>query len=496
VRSDPVLGVALVGAMLQSGRLDDIAERLRDAERALAKTEQMGKEAGSDRALAEVPCQIEMYHAAMAQIRGDMSAMKTHAQRAVERALGDDYLGRAAGASLLGIAFWTDGDLQGAETSWREGLKGLEKAGHVADVLGGTIALAEIVAAQGRLREVGNVYEQGLRLVARHEGYVPRGLADLYAGLGDLNRERGDLTAARQHLAKSEELGEIAGLGPQRYRWCVAMSGLCQAEGDLPRAFDLLAEAERVYVSDFFPNVRPVRAQVARLHIATGQLGDAARWRRESGVGVDDRLSYLREFEHLTLARLLLSEQQAKRTERAFAELVAFLDRLEEAAESGGRMGSLLDVLVLQARAQVLRGDVGSALGALEQALALAEPEGYVRLFVDAGAGISDLLKAAEKRSTEPAYVRELLAAFTPLAPTVRASGPSPVEPLSERELDVLRLLRSDLDGPAIAQALGVSLNTMRTHTKNIYEKLGVNSRRSAVRRAEELNLLHSRQSG
>jgi LuxR family maltose regulon positive regulatory protein len=154
-------------------------------------------------------------------------------------------------------------------------------------------------------------------------------------------------------------------------------------------------------------------------------------------------------------------------------------------------MGSVVEILLLQALAYHLRDDVPAALAHLERALTLAEPEGYVRLFVDEGPPMASLLAAAAKRGIAPEYVRHLLTAFGKAghdAPSTPANQ-GLVEPLSERERDVLRLLASDLDGPDIARALTVSLSTVRTHTQNIYGKLGVNNRRAAVRRAVELGL-------
>ena len=159
------------------------------------------------------------------------------------------------------------------------------------------------------------------------------------------------------------------------------------------------------------------------------------------------------------------------------------------ASGSGGRGGSVLEVLILQALAHQARGEVPAALTELRRAVTLAQPEGYVRLFADEGPPMAALLKTLTKEPPAAGYVRHLLTATTrtehqPGRPAVL------VEPLSDRELDVLRLLGSDLDGPDIARALSVSLNTMRTHTRNIYAKLGVTSRRAAVRQAHELNLL------
>ena len=235
--------------------------------------------------------------------------------------------------------------------------------------------------------------------------------------------------------------------------------------------------------------MRPVPALRARVWIAQGRLGEALGWSREQGLSVDDDLSYLREFEHITLARLLLAQHEDERPERSVHEATGLLQRLLLAAEEGERTGRVIEILVLQALAhQALRG-TPAALGSLDRAVTLAEPEGYVRVFADEGQPMVSLLRAVAKQGTRRDYVRRLLASASGIehdAPTEQGL----IEPLSERELDVLRLLGSELDGPAIARELTVSLNTMRTHTKNIYAKLAVTNRRAAVRRAAELDLL------
>jgi LuxR family maltose regulon positive regulatory protein len=217
-------------------------------------------------------------------------------------------------------------------------------------------------------------------------------------------------------------------------------------------------------------------------------LVEALGWAREGGLSVDDDLSYLREFEHVTLARVLIAQYKSDQVGRYIHEAMGLLERLLQAAEEGGRTGSVIEILLLQALAYEAQGDIPSALVPLERALALAEPEGYVRIFVDEGPPMAALLREAAKHGIAPDYVRQLRSALG------KAEDRTPVtqlliEPLSERELEVLRLLRTELNGPEIARELVVSLNTMRTHTKNIYSKLGVNSRRAAVRRAEELDL-------
>jgi LuxR family maltose regulon positive regulatory protein len=311
----------------------------------------------------------------------------------------------------------------------------------------------------------------------------------MYVGMSELHYERDDLHAATQHLLKSQELGEHTGLPQNRYRWQVAMARVREAEGDLDGALALLNEAECLYVSDFFPNVRPVPALKARVWIAQGRLGEALGWANEQGLSADDDLSYLREFEHITLARVFLARYQGERAECSVHEATRLLERLLLAAEEGGRTGRVIEILVLRALAHQALGDIPAALASLERAVTLAEPQGYVRVFVDEGRPMTSLLRAAANQGIRRDYVRRLLAAVS------GAEHGSPreqalIEPLSERELDVLRLLGTELDGPAIARELMVSLNTMRTHTKNIYAKLAVTNRRAAIRRAAELDLL------
>jgi LuxR family maltose regulon positive regulatory protein len=259
--------------------------------------------------------------------------------------------------------------------------------------------------------------------------------------------------------------------------------------GDQAGALALLDEAERLYVADFYPRIRPIAALRARIWIGQGRLREARGWMRAEGLSADDGLDYVRTFEHVTVARLLLAEARHGRSGESLLAATALLDRLLEAAVSGGLIGAAVEILLLQALAIQTRGDVEAALAPLQRALALAEPEGYVRIFLDEGEPMARLLGALRDRLGSPSYVEELLTGFGRGAKRP-ALVQGLVEPLSGRELEVLRLLGSDLDGPGIARELVVSLSTIRSHTKAIYAKLGVTSRRAAVGRAEELNLL------
>jgi len=190
-----------------------------------------------------------------------------------------------------------------------------------------------------------------------------------------------------------------------------------------------------------------------------------------------------------------LARHTTEPAERSLHEAARLLERLLQAAEDGGRTGSVIEILVLQALTSHTQGDIQAALASLHRALMLSEPEGYVRVFADEGPPMAILLRATarvargEPRGIATSYVRRLLAAADNIG-DITPVRHGLIEPLSERELDVLRLLGSDLDGPDIARELVVSLSTVRTHTRNIYAKLSVNNRRAAVRRAEELDLL------
>ena len=217
-------------------------------------------------------------------------------------------------------------------------------------------------------------------------------------------------------------------------------------------------------------------------------------------MAIGDGLNYLREFEHITLARLLLAQARIEGAAGSLGEALDLLERLRRPAEEGGRMGSVIEILVLQSLAYQLQGDRPAALSHLERALTLAEPEGYVRIFVDEGAGLAQLIEEAAGQGIRPSYTRRLLSSFAgaqegpageTIQPASRASSPL-VEPLSQRELEILRLFKSELSGPEIAQELIIALSTVRTHTKSIYSKLNVNSRRGAVNRAVELGLILS----
>lgn len=501
LRTRPVLSDARAGSFLVRGETEGVEGPLRDAERwldAATAAPDGARPAGmvvvDEEAFRGLPAGVAIHRAGQASLLGDTAGTMAHARRALELVSDDGHLTRGAAAALLGIASWTVGDLRAAERHCGDAIGDLRRAGYHSDALGLSIKVADIELAQGRLRDAMRTYERAISDSVTRERPVPRGMADMLVGMSMVALERDDLDAAHDHLRASWELGEPNGLPQNPYRSRVALARVRQAEGDLDGAIELLAEAQRLHVADYSPDVRPVAAIRARALIAQGRLPEAWGWARDHGLAATDEPSYLREFEHITLARLLVAQGAHDRVgaigeDGAVVAALGLLERLLDPADQGGRAGSVIDILVVQALAHDAAGDESAALASLKRAIRLAEPEGYVRIFVDEGASMAALLQLLAKQPNVSGYARRLLGTAV-TAEGRPAVGQPLIEPLSEREIEVLRLLASDLSGPDIARELTVSLATVRTHTQNVYAKLGVNSRRAAVRRADELGLI------
>jgi ATP/maltotriose-dependent transcriptional regulator MalT len=506
IRARPVLSMGYAWALLDGGELEASEARLNDAERWLDTPTENIVVVDKEQ-FRSLPASIATARAYRSLALGDVPGTVKYARQALELTPEDDQVRHIQAISLLGLAQYTSGDLEAAERSLADFHTNLRKTGEILTLIGITFLLADIRVALGRLHEAESSYQQSLRLATGQGEPMPLGTADLYRGLGELYIEWDDLEAAAQHLLTSQKLGEQTATTDWPHRLCVSQARLKEAQGDLDGALALLDEAERVYIRGPLPDVRPVSALKARVWLKQGRLAEGQGWAREQGLLVDDDIHYTREFEYITLARVLITAGKCERGASSLDEATRLLGRLLQAAEEGGRNGSVIEILILQSLAHQAQGNLPHAHAPLERALVLAEPEGYIHIFVDEGEAMRLLIEKQSRNRDHPlsGYADKLLAAFTqPVAasksaiirqksdmiePEVRPAKNMLVEPLSERELEVLRLLRSELSGPEIAQQLIVSLNTLRTHTKNIFNKLGVNNRRAAIRRAEELDL-------
>jgi LuxR family maltose regulon positive regulatory protein len=496
IRRSPVLSVFCGDMLMHSGDLDAVGPRLDDAERALAAMPDGDTLPWPDtEELRTLPATIAIYRASLAQARGDGAGTAKHARAALDLAGPSDHLARGGAAGFLGLAEWAEGNVSSALETFAQAVASLHAAGNLIDELSSTVPLADMWVAAGRPSEARRLYARALLLAEAQGEAFARSSADLQVGLSEIDVEAGDLRGGRGHLQAAASSGERAGMNEGRYRWFVAMGLLTRADGEPDEALRFLDRAAELYRPGFFPNVRPIAAVKARTWIAQGNLTAADGWARDQDVAVTDDASYLSEFDHLTLVRLLLARHRANSDTGALEQVADLLNRLHEAAETSKRSGSLLEIRLLQALTQDAQGDRPRALECLTQAIARApEPEGYVRLFLDEGGPMLSLLRDAGVQGlagSHPPRLLRLAQASEPEAHVPEKRLPkSRTESLSERELQVLRLLDSELTGPQIARQLFVSQNTVRTHTKHIFTKLDVTSRRAAVLRARESGLL------
>jgi LuxR family maltose regulon positive regulatory protein len=495
IRTRPVLCTQIGWAFSDAGEPVTSEIYLHNAERALA-----GAVDKSD--FRPLPGSIALARAYNAQVQGNLADTVKYAELAVQLIPEDDFYRRAQAAIMLEFTQWATGNLEAALRAMHDWMDNMQKMGNLVFVVASAFGVADLQVALGRLRDAENTLQEAIRLAATQGREAESVTAHHHLELTLLAHERGDDAAATQCLHKAAELGQYTTLVDWPYRWHVAQAQLKASSGELDRALELLDEAQRVYVKNPVPDLRPVEALKARVYLRQGRLSKAQNWAHERGLAVDDELNYLHEFEYLTLARLLVAEHQNDRMERSILEAVSLLNRLLKGAEGQKRIGSVLDILVTQALAYRAQGDSPAALAALERALTLAEPEGYVRIFVDEGEAmrllIADFgLLIEKKRHVEGhqpiEYVNKLLAAFPRPAVTqsaIKDQQSEMLEPLSPRELEVLRLIEQGFSNQEIADRLFLALSTVKGHTRLIFDKLQVQRRTEAVARARELGLL------
>ena len=490
VRTRPVLSASMAWTRLVAGDPDGVEGWLGDAERAF-KALPLDAPMASDE-LRTLPAWISIYRAAAAQARDDVTGTAAHARHALELAGPEDHLAIAGAAGFLGLSAWGAGDLETAVETYSETVRSLHAAGHIADELGSTVVHAQMWMIRGQPRMARRLYERALRTAQQDPGAASTTLGDLHVGYSEVLLEQSDLEAAAHHLQTSKELGEGASFLENRHRWYVAMAGLRGAQGHHETAVELLDQAESMYLRGFFPDVRPIPAMRALIHIGQGLVDEAWDWASEHQVTAVTEPTYLNEFNLLTLARLLVATARSEGKSTDVPGMMPTLVRLLEEAEAGGRVRSVVEILVTRALVLESLHNRVEALDSLARALTVGVPAGLLRPFLDAGEPLQSLLGEVGRRPATREYVQALRAAGS--AATViltTTDGPSQGT-LSDRELEVLRLLATPLSGPEIARQLFVSINTLRTHTKRIFTKLDVNTRAAAVSRAADLGLLQA----
>lgn len=503
VNMRPVLNLNYAWALLNSGNLESATARLNVAEACLnriagkkdiSEFPEVGVIVVDEEQFRYAPASIATARSYQAQAQGDWPSSVLYAREALDQYESDDHLRRGPAAALLGLAHWANGELEEAFQSIADAMLNFQLAGNLLFAISGTYGMADLRMAQGRLREAFRVYEKALKLVQEQSGTLLLGTSDIYSGLAVIHLEFGEKETSMSYLQQSEELGTAHALPDWPFRLHLLKASIQESQGNWDETLDLLEEAERLYYPSPVPMIRPIPAMKVRVWLRQGKLAEAQGWLRKSSVSDDDDLHFLREFEHLTLARILIYQYEQDRNAETIKSAIHLLTRLLAAAETGERGGSVISILLLQALAYSAQDHESQAIESLRKALTLAAPEGYLTTFVLEGKSMAQLLSTLAAQGIMPAYVQQILAGF----PDAQAPVPTPsrlaeqplVEPLSQRELEILALISKGYSNQEICDRLFLALSTVKGHNRNIFGKLGVQRRTEAVARARELGLL------
>jgi LuxR family maltose regulon positive regulatory protein len=483
VRSRPRLCVAYAWVLFLLDRVSAIEPRLRDAERALAHLETSASTPDETHEIRALRNEVALIRLLAAPYEKDSVQAIELSQHALEGISEDNLFAQGLLQLNLGFAFRRGGYIDQAIQAVSEAVHLSRAAGNTVTEMLGTFGLVRLYRIQGQLRRAAEICHQVLQSAAawvEPEAQRVPALAAAYLGLAEVSYARNELKEAERCLQECITLGEPGGYPDFLVTGYAMLARVRQARGDFQAALDALAEAERAVQRTNLPRaiLDVLAAYRARTWLVQGNLEAVACWVQDTEFESDDPYSLFSEYKSGTLVRLLLAQGRP-------AEAEPILEPLLSAAESEGRIGKLIELLGLQALVRGARGDARGALAALRRALELAEPEGYVRPFVDEGTPMAALLRQALSRGITPGYTARLLGACRP-----SAVEPPLVEPLTPRELEVLLLVVAGLRNQEIAAQLVISVATVKRHITNIYGKLDVSHRTQAVSRARELYLL------
>jgi LuxR family maltose regulon positive regulatory protein len=494
VRARPRLGVAHCWLLAFTARFEDLEARLREVEQAL------NTPAGIS------PLERQALVSELTVLRTRVAFNRNEApdpaelRRALATAPADDLRLRSLIFLALAHAERLHAHSAEAASAYAEASALAQRGGDRFTAASALVAQAELHEVQGQLHQAARVHQRGIQLATTGDGRKLPLAGFFHVGLGKQLREWNDLDAATQHLRQGIALGQQGGMQGIELDAAITLALVHHARGDAAEVQAMLDQAAQIAQTwGLPPIVLRVATFQARLALMRGQLHEATRWARAHHLGVDDELSEWLEIEYCTLARWHIAERRPD-------DALGLLRRLAAAAEPARRSGRLIEILALQALAFQIQGETPTALKVLARALALAAPEGYIRVFVDEGAPMAALLRAAHARRIMPGYVATLLAAFPDrleardlrlaegagTSPLVSSLQPlaSLVEPLTNRELEVLRLVAAGRSNRQVADELIVAVGTVKAHLNTIFGKLGVTSRTQAIVRARELQLV------
>jgi LuxR family maltose regulon positive regulatory protein len=483
----PALRLTYAWALVCQFELGAAEEQMRAAERALAADP--GLTLGLD---------VEILRGLLTRTANRPREAIVLYRSALQRLPGDGHFLRGLLFLELAMASLMIDDLPAAEASLESARTANGRAGNTFGVLIAEWNLAEIRIAQGRLHEALDLARQSLRL-AEEGGRKAPGAAMAHGVMAAIRREWNDLPAAVELAGRSWELGKQGQIANGLLVGSFAMARVLQSLGDFPGALAALDRAETIMSRGGQPSlVEFIHALRAGIQLDRGRIdGDrealeaATRWARAAGLldGWREELAerfpgiHRREFPFLVAARILIARGET-------GPALDLLRHLLAMAERSGRVHSTIEILTLEALARGVRGETEGALESLRRALRLAEPGGFVRIFVDAGPELAGLIRQAAPGAVAPDYARRLADAFGPEEKAAPVPPRELPEPLSEREIEVLRLIATGVSNADAGRKLFIAPSTVKKHLENIYAKLGTRNRTQAIARAREGGVL------
>ena len=493
VRSDPALSVDYAWNLFLSGQIGSVEERLNDAEALLTRqTTPISSEQ-----VAELSGKINTLRAILYGIQGRPTRSTEVAQQVLKLLPDDRRSERGILLLTLAVNFRDVGDIAQASQSYADAVTLLLAAENIMAAIMAVEQMVRLLVMQGKLEQAVAVCQEMLHASAEFSASEQlRALSSdmARANMGHVLYEQNELTDAEVYVRQGIRQAKRGGFLQSLVIGQILLARILQARGETNGANKMLQAAINSTQMDLKQMYQAeLSACQVQLWLAQGELDTASRWAQESNLSAEIEFNLQNEFEHISLARVLVTQGRVSSDGAMLTRALGLVERLALSAESAGRKGHLIDLLILQAIGMEVHEDLNQALPYMERALKLAEPEGFVRVFVNHGDSIADLLKEAARRDITAAYAIQLLNELDtdthPDQPN-NSSPPLLIEPLSDREMEVLHLMAQDLSYKEIADRIMVSLNTVRTHVKNIYSKLLVHKRSQAIAKARELHLL------